>query len=122
MAAHHPVRPLEEILAEVVYEQDAMEVLFTEQRRVACQGPGGALGHPRVFYTIGDKGYAECGYCDRVFVYDPSRSGTVLEGGYEDQRNREPSLPNDGLTASATPLPGETLALDGDTGSSSDKR
>jgi NADH dehydrogenase (ubiquinone) Fe-S protein 6 len=41
--------------------------------RVACDGatdiPGGsALGHPRVYLEIDEKGYAECGYCDRRFI------------------------------------------------------
>jgi uncharacterized Zn-finger protein len=37
-------------------------------RRVACDGGGGALGHPRVFYEIGEEGFVECLYCDRRFV------------------------------------------------------
>lgn len=76
-----PVRSFEDIMNEVVYRADALEVHFTDQIRVSCMGGEGALGHPKVFYTIGDKGYAECGYCDRVFVYDPSRKGTMIEGG-----------------------------------------
>ena len=41
--------------------------------RVACDGasdiPGGAaLGHPRVWLQIDEKGYVDCGYCDRRFV------------------------------------------------------
>ena len=27
-----------------------------------------ALGHPRVFLRIDEKGWVECGYCDRRFV------------------------------------------------------
>jgi uncharacterized Zn-finger protein len=27
-----------------------------------------ALGHPRVFLRIDEKGFVECGYCDRRFV------------------------------------------------------
>lgn len=34
--------------------------------RVACDG-GGALGHPRVYYTFGDADEVVCGYCDRLF-------------------------------------------------------
>ena len=41
-------------------------------RRVACDGSGhgidAALGHPRVFIEIDERGFAECGYCDRRFV------------------------------------------------------
>ena len=37
--------------------------------RVACDGGDGALGHPRVWLTIpDDKGWVECGYCDKRFV------------------------------------------------------
>lgn len=47
------------------------EIIHTDKRRVSCDGSGdipAALGHPRVFLEIDDKGYAECGYCDRRFV------------------------------------------------------
>ncbi len=46
------------------------EVIYVDDRRVACDG-GGALGHPRVFLTIGDRESVECGYCDRMFVLRP---------------------------------------------------
>lgn len=42
------------------------EVVTT--RTVACDGGGGALGHPRVWLTIGEEGFVECGYCDKRFV------------------------------------------------------
>lgn len=35
---------------------------------VVCDGGGGALGHPKVWYTFGKNDVAECGYCDRIFV------------------------------------------------------
>lgn len=36
---------------------------------VMCDGGGGALGHPNVYYSFGSGAdYVECGYCDRVFV------------------------------------------------------
>ncbi len=47
------------------------EIIRTEKHRVSCDGSGdipAALGHPRVFLEIDEKGYAECGYCDRRFV------------------------------------------------------
>ncbi|MEM6973729.1 MAG: zinc-finger domain-containing protein [Pseudomonadota bacterium] len=49
----------------------APEIVEVTMRRVACEGQGGALGHPRVYYTIGPKGWVECGYCDRRFVLKP---------------------------------------------------
>lgn len=47
------------------------ETIRVTKSRVSCDGTGdipAALGHPRVFIEIDDKGYAECGYCDRRFV------------------------------------------------------
>jgi uncharacterized Zn-finger protein len=44
------------------------EIVETDSETVACEGIGGALGHPRVFLTIGPEGYVECPYCDRRFV------------------------------------------------------
>ena len=113
-ARHLSTRTLDQVLDEVVREKHAQEILFTANRRVQCAGVGGALGHPKVFYTIGDKGYAECMYCDRVFVFEPSRAGEgASHARHEDARNREettPALTGDGLTERATPPPGETLA------------
>jgi uncharacterized Zn-finger protein len=46
---------------------DPPEIIEVESREVSCDG-GGALGHPRVFLNMGDKGFVECPYCDRRFV------------------------------------------------------
>jgi uncharacterized Zn-finger protein len=54
---------------------DAPEVEEVTTRHVHCDGRGAALGHPRVYYYIGEKGYVDCGYCDKRFVLKP---------GYED--------------------------------------
>ncbi len=35
---------------------------------VCCDGGGGALGHPVVWYTFEADGTATCGYCDRQYV------------------------------------------------------
>ena len=77
LPAHKSPRTLPEVLKEVVHSRDSLEVVFVDTRQVSCEGTGGALGHPKVFYTIGDKGYVECMYCDRVYVYDPARAGEV---------------------------------------------
>ena len=47
---------------------DPPEVFFVESTRVACDGGGGALGHPLVYMEMGDSDFVECGYCDRRFV------------------------------------------------------
>lgn len=58
------------------------ETIFTDSHRVSCDGAtdirgGAALGHPRVWLEIDERGYTECGYCDRRFV---------LKGGPADQQ------------------------------------
>lgn len=47
---------------------DAPETLVVDASRVCCDGGGGALGHPLVWYTIGAAGFVDCKYCDRRFV------------------------------------------------------
>ncbi|MET0179581.1 MAG: zinc-finger domain-containing protein [Novosphingobium sp.] len=50
---------------------DPPEVFVVDSARVKCDGGGDiapALGHPRVWLEIDEKGYADCGYCDRRFV------------------------------------------------------
>jgi NADH dehydrogenase (ubiquinone) Fe-S protein 6 len=61
------------------------ETIYTESTRVSCDGstdiPGGAaLGHPRIWLEIDEKGFVECGYCDRRFV---------LKGGPADNGEAE---------------------------------
>ena len=43
------------------------EVVIVETTQVACDGDGGAGGHPRVFLNMGEKRFVECPYCDRRF-------------------------------------------------------
>lgn len=44
---------------------------------VCCDGGGGALGHPLVWYVFDKEGKAECGYCDRLFVKATSSSSAA---------------------------------------------
>ena len=44
------------------------ETIEVDDTRVACDGGGGALGHPRVYLEMGDQNFVECPYCDRRFV------------------------------------------------------
>ena len=57
------------------------EILEVDERRVACDGGDDALGHPRVFLTIGAEGFVECPYCDRRFVLreGAGRAGAGME-------------------------------------------
>ncbi|HEY0445081.1 MAG TPA: zinc-finger domain-containing protein [Allosphingosinicella sp.] len=55
------------------------EVSYVETPRVACDGASDidpALGHPRVYLQIDEKGFVDCGYCDKRFI---------LKGGSADQ-------------------------------------
>lgn len=54
------------------------EITVTPKTRVSCDGAGAirstggfrpaALGHPRVWLEIDERGYVDCGYCDHRFV------------------------------------------------------
>ena len=41
---------------------------YVTTKRVSCDGGGGALGHPLVWYNIED-GEAVCAYCGAKFIY-----------------------------------------------------
>ncbi|MEC9431424.1 MAG: zinc-finger domain-containing protein [Pseudomonadota bacterium] len=48
---------------------DAPETEIVAKSRVACDGSGPALGHPRVWLQIpADPGFVDCGYCDKRFI------------------------------------------------------
>ncbi|MEZ6030120.1 MAG: zinc-finger domain-containing protein [Hyphomonadaceae bacterium] len=55
--------------------RDHPEVIVVSTKKVSCDGGGGALGHPKVWYDMSEQDYAECKYCDRVFA---------LKGGSRD--------------------------------------
>lgn len=49
---------------------EAPETEVVESWKVACDGSGPGLGHPRVWLQIPhDRGWVECGYCDKRFVH-----------------------------------------------------
>jgi uncharacterized Zn-finger protein len=52
------------------------ETSYVNSPRVACDGGSAALGHPRVYLQIDEKGFVECGYCDKRFI---------LKGGPADE-------------------------------------
>jgi uncharacterized Zn-finger protein len=43
----------------------APETIMVRSHRIACDGVGGALGHPRVGLEIGAVGCVDCPYSDR---------------------------------------------------------
>jgi uncharacterized Zn-finger protein len=54
---------------------EAPEIVETDSTRVACDGGGGALGHPRVYLEMGDANSVECPYCDKRFVLKAGGTG-----------------------------------------------
>ena len=44
------------------------ETIAVTGPRVACDGGGGTLGHPRVWLTLGTDGEITCPYCSRRYV------------------------------------------------------
>ena len=59
----------------------APETIEVRSGRIACDGVGGALGHPRVWLEMGEAAFVECPYCDRRFVLAHG-----LTEGPEDER------------------------------------
>lgn len=65
---------------------DTPETVYTDSTRVSCDGASdirqgfgyrpSALGHPRVWLEIDEKGYVDCGYCDRRFVLNSGPNDT----------------------------------------------
>ena len=48
------------------------EIIEVTRSRIACDGSGGAGGHPRVWLQVDpEKGWVECGYCDRRYILKP---------------------------------------------------
>ncbi|MEM7525660.1 MAG: zinc-finger domain-containing protein [Pseudomonadota bacterium] len=47
---------------------NAPETEEVQTARIACDGGEGALGHPRVWLSIGEDGFVICPYCDKKFV------------------------------------------------------
>ena len=51
-----------------VQTSTADEAIPVDSPVVACDGGGGALGHPRVYLNMGDKSDIDCPYCGRHYV------------------------------------------------------
>jgi len=67
--------PTDPIMTQNSTAHSAPETVSVTTHRVACDGSAGiggqsavALGHPRVWLEIDEKGWVECGYCDKRFV------------------------------------------------------
>lgn len=69
MASQSPAAPASSSNA------DTPDVVVITITKIACDGGGGTLGHPKVWYDMAEQDYVECKYCDRVFA---------LKGGSRD--------------------------------------
>ena len=52
-----------------------VETVFVDSPIVACDGGGGALGHPRVYLNMEGKGAIDCPYCGRHYVLEGDAHG-----------------------------------------------
>jgi uncharacterized Zn-finger protein len=44
------------------------ETITIDTMVAACDGGGGALGHPKVYLNLAPWGKIECPYCSRLFI------------------------------------------------------
>jgi uncharacterized Zn-finger protein len=59
------------------------ETIYIDTMVAACDGGGGALGHPKVYLNLSAAGEVECPYCSRLFVNKTRRgngAGAVTAG------------------------------------------
>jgi uncharacterized Zn-finger protein len=47
---------------------EPLEIIEVETPDIACDGGGGALGHPRIFLKMGEERGIDCPYCGRRFT------------------------------------------------------
>jgi len=59
------------------------ETILVTEKVVACDGGGGALGHPRVWLNMGDDGRVDCPYCDRLFLLEGGPAHQAEQAGGE---------------------------------------
>lgn len=61
---------------------DDREVVLTTAHDVACDGGGGALGHPIEYMTLGKVGVVVCKYCGRRYVHvDHAEAAAIRANG-----------------------------------------
>jgi uncharacterized Zn-finger protein len=55
------------------------EVIRVTALRVACDGGGGAMGHPRVWLHLGDDHEILCTYCSRHYILAGSAADKMTD-------------------------------------------
>jgi len=59
---------MQKTIAETETTMTDAKTIKIDSKQVACDGGGGALGHPRVFLEIGGNTGVTCPYCSRRFA------------------------------------------------------
>jgi uncharacterized Zn-finger protein len=49
------------------------ETLYVDTKIAACNGGGGAAGHPLVYLNVGPNNRVECPYCSRLYIYEKAK-------------------------------------------------
>lgn len=60
---------------------DSVEICYTDQMRVSCDGGGGVMGHPVVYLNLSREGMCECPYCGRRYIFDPRGTQSEKQTG-----------------------------------------
>ena len=47
---------------------EPVETVTVDEATIACDGGGGALGHPKVFLNLAAGGEMDCPYCGRHYI------------------------------------------------------
>ena len=50
--------------------QEILDAKIVTSKRVACDGGGDALGHPKTWLDMGQDDRVSCKYCDQMFILD----------------------------------------------------
>ena len=54
---------------EKILENKNQEFELVSEKKVSCDGGGGALGHPKVFLDMGKNNKIICPYCSKLFSF-----------------------------------------------------
>jgi uncharacterized Zn-finger protein len=55
-------------MAQTLPHPELLDTFIVDSQQVACNGGGGALGHPKVYLELDHNGEITCPYCSRHFI------------------------------------------------------
>lgn len=59
-----------DIKATPLFKNNDSNIVYTDHRKVSCNGGQGVSGHPKVYLEIKEEiGKIDCPYCNKLFVY-----------------------------------------------------